>query len=269
MATEYLQLLHESEEELSRDFEASGEALADMAWTAAMGRSHFPYRAGITFNDASNLGEKLQDLSQRFEWQDYSPARDGAKVAFVFTGQGSQWPGMGRDLYVREPVFRSVLDRCDQLIMEERGISLLDVMFGRPGTEGLLDQPAWTQPAIYTLECALVALWESVGVKPDVVLGHSLGEIAASANAGALTLEEGLRYAAARGELLGATRSDGAMAAVFAPRALIESLVTERNATSEDVGLSLAVDNGPQQVLSGPTEDLEAFWRSSRLRAQM
>ncbi len=258
LATEYLQLLHEKEEELSRDIKASGKALADMAWTAATGRSHFPYRAGMTFNDASDLGEKLQDLSQRFEGQDYSPAHEGAKVAFVFTGQGSQWPGMGRDLYVREPVFRSVLDRCDQLILEERGVSLLDVMFGRPGTEGLIDQPAWTQPAIYTLECALVALWESVGVKPDVVLGHSLGEIAASTSAGGLTLEEGLRYAAARGELLGATRSDGAMAAVFAPRTLIESLVTERNATSADVGLSLAVDNGPQHVLSGPTEDLEA-----------
>ena len=92
-----------------------------------------------------------------------------------------------------------MLDRCDALLAEERGASLLDVMFGRPGAAGELDDPQWKQPAIYALECALAALWESLGIRPDVVIGHSLGEIAAAHTAGVFSLEDGLRFAAARG----------------------------------------------------------------------
>ena len=165
---------------------------------------------------------------------------------------------MGKALYEREPVFRAVLDECDRLLYEERGVSLLDVMFGRNGTEGLLDEPKWTQPAIYSLEAALTALWASIGIKPDVVVGHSLGEIAASQAAGVFTLEQGLRFASARGTLLGSTREDGAMAAVFAPVARVACVVEEHNATSDDVGLSAAVDNGLQQVVSGPAKDVDA-----------
>ena len=258
LAASYLSWLDEHTDELARDFAASGAALSDMAWTASTGRSHFPHRAGIAFSDAGELREKLLAVSGSEDRQDAPALREAAKVAFVFTGQGSQWVGMGRELYRREPVFRAVLDLCDRLLLEERGVSLLDVMFGRAGTEGLLDEPAWTQPAIYSLECALVALWESVGVRPSVVVGHSLGEIAAALTAGAFTLEEGLRYAAVRGELMGATRSDGAMAAAFAPASRVAAAVAERNAVSDDAALSLAVDNGPQQVISGPAEDVEA-----------
>ena len=79
---------------------------------------------------------------------------------------------MGAALYASEPAVRAALDRCDALLREERGASLLDVMFGRPGAGGDLDDPQWKQPAIYALECALTALWSSVGIRPDVVFGH-------------------------------------------------------------------------------------------------
>ena len=258
MASAYLSWLDGCRDELSRDSAASGDALSDMAWTAATGRSHFPHRAGLVFSDAAGLREKLRSLAEPEDEGSESAPRRASKVAFVYTGQGSQWVGMGRELYEREPVFRAVLDRCDRLMLQERGVSLLDVMFGQAGTEGLLDEPAWTQPAVYSLECALAALWESVGVTPSVVVGHSLGEIAAAQAAGAFTLEEGLRYASIRGTLLGATRSDGAMAAVFAPAARVAQAVAERNAVSDDEPLSVAVDNGPQQVISGPAHDVEA-----------
>ena len=94
-----------------------------------------------------------------------------------------------------------MLDRCDAALREVRGASLLDVMFGRPGAAGGLDDPAWTQPAVYALECALTALWSSVGVRPDVVMGQGEGELAASQAAGVFSLEDGLRAAARRGEL--------------------------------------------------------------------
>ena len=112
-------------------------------------------------------------------WRRGTSNRRGERLprfAFAYTGQASQWPGMGAALYASEPVFRAVLDRCDALLAEDRGgASLLDVMFSRPGAAGDLDDPQWKQPAIYALECALAALWESVGIRPDVLLGHSLG----------------------------------------------------------------------------------------------
>ena len=126
-------------------------------------------------------------------------------MAFVYTGQASQWPGMGESLYACEPVARAVLDQCEAWCMESRGESLLDVMFGRGEDSSALDDPAWTQPAIYALECALTALWESVGVRPEIVLGHSLGEIAAAQAAGVFSLEDGLRFASERGALMGGT----------------------------------------------------------------
>ena len=155
-----------------------------MAWTATVARSHFDFREGVVFRDAHALRNGLEAVATSGE---APPAPTASKVAFVYTGQGNQWVGMGEALYESEPVFRAVLDRCDELIREERGVSLLDVMFGRAGAAGDLDEPRWTQPAIYALECALTALWAGVGIRPDVVLGHSLGEIAAAQAAGVFT----------------------------------------------------------------------------------
>ena len=259
LASRYLSWLDEHAEGLSAASTAADPTLSDMAWTAAVGRRHFSSRAAIVFNDAAGLREKLAALAAGEPAADGPSPRSAGKVAFVFTGQASQWVGMGRALYEREPVIRAVLDRCDRLLSEARGVSLLDVMFGLRGTDGLLDEAAWTQPAIYALECALVALWESVGVRPHVVVGHSLGEIAAAQAAGVFTLEAGLRFAAMRGALMGATRSDGAMAAVFAPAARVASAVAGLNAASDDAGLSIAVDNGLQQVVSGPAKNAEAL----------
>ena len=258
-AAAYLRWLDEHRSELASAPEAAGSMLADMAWTAAIGRSHFDRRAGIVFSDAAGLRSRLEELAGGNR-SDGGPAPSrAAKVAFAFTGQASQWAGMGQALYGAEPVFRSVLDRCAAELAGQRDASLLDVMFGRGDTAGLLDDPAWTQPAIYSLQCALVALWASVGISPGVVVGHSLGEIAAAQAAGVLTLEQGLRYAAVRGTLMGATRSDGAMAAVFAPAERVRAAVAEQNAASPDVGVSVAVDNGIQQVVSGPAADVEAL----------
>ena len=239
------------------DEQTDAPALADMAWTAAAGRSHFSHRKGVVFHDAASLREGLSALA---EAEAGSGPRAAAKVAFAYTGQASQWPGMGAALYASEPVVRAVLDRCDALLAEDRGgASLLDVMFGRPGAAGDLDDPQWKQPAIYALECALTALWESIGIRPDVVLGHSLGEIAAAHTAGVFGLEDGLRFAAARGSLIGALPGEGAMVAVFAPPARVAEAVESQNTASAGPGLSIAADNGAHQVVSGPVADIEAI----------
>ena len=121
---------------------------------------------------------------------------------------------MGQALYEHEPIARAVLDRCEAAFRDERGTSLLDVMFGRDEGEGELEDTAWEQPALYALECALTALWTSLGIRPSVVVGHSVGELAAAQAAGVFSLEDGMRFAATRGALLSETEP-GAMAAVF------------------------------------------------------
>ena len=239
---------------LKRDFASEDEALlADMAWTAGVGRSHFPHRAGIVFSDGASLRESLNALA---EISTRPAPQTPSKIAFVYTGQGSQWVGMGEHLYHTEPVVRAVLDQCDAVLRKARGASLLDVMFGRAGD---LSDQEWTQPAIFAIECALTALWKSVGIQPSVVLGHSLGELAAAQAAGVFSIEEGVRFATARGELTATLPGGGAMAAIFADVSQVESALDELNAASTGVGLSIAAYNGAHQVVSGPEEEIEVI----------
>ena len=178
-----------------------------------MGRSHFGHRAGVVFHDLESLRDRLRGVAEE---DGGASSRTPARVAFAYTGQGSQWVGMGKGLYQSEPVARAVLDRCEAVVLGERGVSLLDVMFGGCGTEGELGDTAWEQPALYALQCALTALWSRVGVHPAVVVGHSIGELAAAQAAGVFSLEDGMRFAAKRGELM-SRMEEGGMAAVFAP----------------------------------------------------
>ena len=253
LAERYLSWLDEHPEDIASQSASAEALLSDMAWTAGVGRSHFDHRAGVVFRDTGSLREGLKALGNAGE----SPGpQTPTKIAFAYTGQGSQWAGMGKALYEREPVARAVLDRCEEVFRAERGTSLLDVMFGRG--EGNLGDTAWEQPALYALECALTALWSSVGVRPSVVLGHSVGELAAAQAAGVFSLEDGMRFAAARGTLLSETEP-GAMAAVFATPARVASTVGELNESSDSVGLSISADNGTHQVVSGPVAEIEAI----------
>ncbi len=181
------------------------------------------------------------------------------RTAFLFTGQGSQWVGMGRGLFDGEPAARDVLERCEDACRRVRGASLLDVMLGRAGAEADIDATEWAQPALYALGCALSAVWESVGIRPDVVMGHSVGEIAAARAAGVLGLEEGMRFALRRGEAMGALPAGGAMAAVFAPAERVRAALGE--ARRSGAGLDLAADNGAHQVVSGPEDRVAGIER--------
>ena len=219
------------------DAEGLDERLADMAWTAAIGRQHFDFRAGVVFADAAELAAGLVALAAGRR-----QGRTGmrTRIGFLFTGQGSQWRGMGRALYDCEPVVRDVLDRCEAAVREMRGESLLEAMFESTA----LDDTRWTQPALYALECALAAQWAALGVTPAALLGHSVGELSAAHVAGAFSLEEGLRFATRRGDLMASLPGTGAMAAVFAPREEVAE------AAGDDV--SIAADNGTHLVVSGP-----------------
>ncbi len=243
--------------------------LADAAWTASVGRSHFRRRASIPFSDAASLRSGLLAVAN----DDLGPApqetKPARKVAFAYTGQGGQWPGMGKFLYDSEPVFRAILDRCEQAMLQERGASLLAVMFGNERAVSDVYDTAWAQPALYALECAFTALWRSIGVEPDVVIGHSLGEFAAAQAAGVFSLEDGLRFVARRGELLSSVPEPGAMAAVFAPRQEVAAAVEECNKASGSTALCIAVDNGVHQVISGTDAAVKAVSETFEAREVM
>ena len=253
LAQRYQSWLEEHREELATGCASAHQLLSDMAWTAGVGRSHFDQRAGVVFRDSRSL---LKQLSAPAERGNCEPSRAPNTIAFAYTGQGSQWTGMGEVLYQCEPVVRAILDRCEEVFQAARGTSLLDVMFGR--SNGDLSDTAWEQPALYALECALTALWSSVGVRPSVVIGHSVGELAAAQGAGVFSLEDGMRFAVARGTLLSETEP-GAMMAVFASPARVASAVEALNASSAGVGLSISADNGSHQVVSGPVAAIEAI----------
>ncbi|MDE0622803.1 MAG: beta-ketoacyl synthase N-terminal-like domain-containing protein, partial [Bryobacterales bacterium] len=252
LAQRYLSWLEGHSAELASASAAADPLLSDMAWTAGVGRSHFELRSGIVFRDAGALRERLAALVAGGAGG--SP-RTPTTVAFAYTGQGSQWVGMGSAQYDREPIARAVLDRCEEVFRAARGTSLLEVMFGP--SECNLGHTEWEQPALYALECALTALWSSVGVRPGVVVGHSVGELAAAQAAGVFSLEDGMRFAVARGTLLAETEP-GAMAAVFAPPTTVAKAVEALNASSAGVGLSISADNGSHQVLSGPVPRIDA-----------
>ena len=261
LAGRYLSWLGEQAGEMAGEMGGDGAVpeplLADMAWTAGAGRSHFEYRTGIAFHDAGSLQERLRELAETGEAARSRPVN---KVAFVYTGQGSQWAGMGQALYESEPVAKAVLDHCETVFRDERGTSLLDVMFGRAGTEGKLGDTAWEQPALFALECALTALWSSVGIRPGVVMGHSVGELAAAHTAGVFSLQDGMRFACARGSLLSATEP-GAMAAVFAPAPQVAAEVRAANTLSAGIGVNISADNGTHQVISGPVDEVETIMK--------
>ena len=191
LAERYLAWLDERKPVLASEGEASDPTLSDMAWTAGVGRSHFDHRAAVVFENCTSLRESLQALAEEDR---RSEPETSSKVAFVYTGAGNGSARMIEALYASKPVARAVLDRCDEVLGEERGISLLDTMPGRKGDPG---DPQWERITDYALECALTALWLSVGVKPNIALGCGIGALAAAQVAGVLRLEDGLRLAAA------------------------------------------------------------------------
>ena len=221
-----------------------------MAWTAGVGRSHFAHRAGVLFEDAASLRSGLQALAYSDENQ---KPRTAARVAFAYAGEVGHPVGMGQELYESEPVARTVLDLCDEALRVERGASLLDVMFGR--SEGL-DEAAWSQPAVFALDCALTALWASIGIRPNVVFGAGAGEVAAAQAAGVFTLGDGLRFTARRGVLMETlSGAEGEESVLDDLETALEDVVTAMP--------SLTMVNQVTGRVLGPGETLDgAYWRT-------
>ena len=232
LAGRYLSWLDERNGAAANLPSASESLLADMAWTAGIGRSHFPHRAGVVFHDAASLHASLSAIADRSNGPD---GCEPAKTAFAYPGEGDDAAAAAQALYRGEPVARALFDRCEAVLREQRGASLLDWLSGESGPERTLDDPA-----LYAFQCALTALWSSVGVRPSAVVGFGVGELAAAHAAGALGLEEGLLLAVARETAKTAGAADGIDAALAGlvprpPTIALVSGVTGRVTGSEEM----------------------------------
>ena len=241
--------------------------LGDVAFSLATTRSHFEHRLAVTATSREALRAALEAAAQGQTppgvVRDTALAPRG-RLAFLFTGQGAQVPGMGRGLHEAWPAFREAFDRCAALFDEDLDQPLCRVMWAEPGSveSALLDQTAYTQPSLFTLEYALFALWRAWGVTPDLVGGHSIGEITAACVAGVFSLEDAVRLVAARGRLMAALPTGGAMVSIAAPEAEVAAAVAPRAAS-----VSIAAVNGPSQVvIAGVHEAVEAIAASFEAR---
>ncbi|MDC0667762.1 type I polyketide synthase [Nannocystis radixulma] len=248
-------------------------ALVDRCWTAAVARARQPHALAVVADSPGTLRDALAAVAA----DDLAGAarlaptvlghrpREAPRVVFLFSGQGAQHPGMGRALMAELPVFQDTLLRCAELLRPHLPRPLLGVLHPDDGDADLLDDTAWTQPALFAFEYALACQWRAWGVEPAAVFGHSLGEYVAATVAGVFRLDDVLPLVARRARAMQALPR-GSMLAVLASEAVLAPLLAEHER------VTIAAVNGPHEtVLAGESDavhDLAAVLQSRELRCR-
>ena len=226
--------------------------LGDVCFTAGAGRSHFGHRAAVIGSSVEEMATRLRALAAGVEtdgvFTGSARAAGPVRVAFLFTGQGPQYAGMGARLYQTDPVFRRALDECAAALDPLLERPLAAILAGEGGAPGDLDRARDAQPAMFAIEYALAAMWRAWGIEPAAVIGHSLGEYAAACVAGVFSLPDAARLVALRGRVMDAL-PPGAMAAVWMSEAQVAPFLAPHGSN-----VSIAAVNAPGQVVLSGTE---------------
>ena len=225
--------------------------LAAVCHGASTGRSHWQHRLAVIGDSTEIIAQRLQNwlegTSEVGVCCGQVPRQHSSKLVFLFTGQGSQYQAMGQLLYTTQPVFRETLNHCAELVKPYLDQPLLELIYAPAVEASLLDQTVYAQPALFALEYALYRLWQSWGIEPDVVMGHSVGEYVAACVAGVFSLEDGLMLIATRGQLMQQLPAGGVMVSLMATAAEV------RDAIENIPEVTIAAVNGPHStVISGP-----------------
>nr|BFF04706.1 hypothetical protein GCM10020241_63810 [Streptoalloteichus tenebrarius] len=242
-------------------------ALADIASTTQLGRGSLPFRRAVVARDLGEAAELLGGSDPARVSSAVAPPGK-PKVVFLFPGQGTQYPGMGHDLYLTEEVFRSEVDTCVDILRPLLGVDLREVMYPPAGADleaaaTRLENTAYAQPALFVTEYALARQWESWGVRPDAMVGHSLGEFVAACLAGVFDLPTVLRLVATRGTMMRELPS-GSMLSVAAPEERVRELLPPELSVAAVNAPTLCVVSGPHEAVAALEERLAAAEISSR-----
>src|SRR5580704_11322575 len=238
--------------------------LGDICYSAAQRRDHHEFRLSVVANDKENFSESLAAFAADENRLNFSSGRAATvppKLAFVFSGMGPQWWGMGRQLLREEPVFRGAIERCDAALRACSNWSLLD-QFSASEEDSRMALPDFAQVSNFAIQTALAELWASWGITPNAVIGHSGGAMAAAYVAGVYSLDDAIRLTYHRSRLQGQPTNEGRMLAVGAPWSEIDALV---NGSADRV--SLAAVNGPAAItLAGDGDALEKIFSALEQR---
>ncbi len=223
--------------------------LGDICFTASSGRKHFQHRWAIVAASKADLKQQLSNFNTLKAAN--IRQKQASTIAFLFTGQGSQYFNMGRQLYDTQPSFRENINRCGEILEPYLSEPLHDIIYSN---NPKLNRTDYTQPALFAIEYALAQLWMSWGIHPDVVMGHSVGEYVAACIAGVFSLEDGLKLIAERGRLMQSLPQEGAMVSLLAS----EAKVREAIQAGQNVSIA-AINGGNSTVISGKREDVNAI----------
>ncbi|NEO43321.1 MAG: type I polyketide synthase [Moorea sp. SIO4A3] len=251
---------------------AEKEELDNICYTANAGRAHFNHRLAVIASNERELAAKLGEYQKGQEVAGISSGEFSGeaapKIAFLFTGQGAQYVNMGRQLYETQPLFKKTVDQCAEKLSSYMDRPILEVLYGSETDESVLEQTAYTQPALFVIEYALCKLWQSWGIEPDAVMGHSVGEYVAATVAGIWSLDDGLKLIATRGRLMQQLPPGGVMVAVMASESQVREAIAfcskhfsasvSASVGSKHFSVSIAAINGPQSVvISGEAEKVK------------